>query len=70
MRKLTVASLTAAAFLTLGAGAALASPGGSQHSKSVAANVSRDRASHDSKAGASSRDRTSHNSRDAHESGR
>lgn len=68
MRKLTTASLTAAAFLSLGAGAALASPGESHHSKSVVANVSRDRASHDGKADHSSRDRPSLNSRDTSES--
>jgi len=67
MRKLTAASLTAAAFLSLGAGSALASPGESHHSKSVAPNVSRDRASHDVKADRSSRDHPSHTSRDASE---
>lgn len=70
MRKLTAASLTAAAFLSVGAGAALASPGESHHSKSVAANVSGERASHDAKADRSSRERPSHTSRDASQSRR
>lgn len=67
MRKLTAASLTAAAFLSLGAGTALASPGESHHSKSVAANVSRERASRDGKADRRSRERPSHTSGDARE---
>jgi hypothetical protein len=61
MRKLTVASLTAAAMLSVGAGAALASPGESHHSKGAVASVSRDRTSHDRKLDRSSRD---HHSRE------
>lgn len=70
MHKLTAVTLASAAFLSLGAGAALASAGESHHSQSVAAGSSRDRATHDGKADRSVRERSSHAGRDAGESRR